>query len=125
MKKLRLNSDHVNLFRAFVKLILSNKPEELFASMKYLDLPEPSVMLMSKRLFDPKYITREQFERIGITDPELIQRRNHIGKESDEAFDTWKSKLRQHLNVNFGQNAKLFKIIKFYLSDWESLAITK
>jgi hypothetical protein len=98
----------------------------LYPALKMLDLPEPAILSMSKKQINPKFISSETFRKMGINNEELIEMRLTIGNESNEAFETWKGKLRHEIRaVNPGNNNKFYNIMSFYLSDWENLPITK
>ena len=115
LKMSRLNAGLKSKFLNLYKLYASYNESDLFSAASNLSLPKEfiSLLLVNKKILNPKFVTDEEWIDLGLKKEELLNKRYTVYNDS-KAFSQWIEDVTKEIekvneNLNEGGNDGLAK----------------
>ena len=126
---MEISLDKLTPLQLFLNIFLSNDENVLLNSAKQLNIGYYHFLLVSKGIFNPRFIPNKEFEDLQIN-PQIIEKKDDIYYEGDESYEYWKQEIKRNIDTNKksakdGTQKKKFNLIYHLMTRWDLIQITK
>lgn len=94
-KKLNLTGIDITSAKAFIVFVTSRDISELFWASKVLNMSSPFIILISKGLIPPKFLTDGQYRLLGIKDDNFLNQRHDVDIKDHDELSKFKDEFRK------------------------------